>query len=166
MQGTQVWSLVWEVSTCHEAAKPMSHNHWVCTLKPASLSYWACALQILKPMHPRAGALQQDRLTQRRQNKSIYWYSWCNMWISCNKYLKSPPPLLWFPLSLFLSLICQDNPKDLSTRWGRVYSLFTCRNAFLSTSPICVCADTTDVRQRSKNILLVFLITQPIWLSG
>ena len=166
MQGTQVWSLVWEVSTCHEAAKPMSHNYWVYTLKPASLSYWACALPILKPMHPRAGALQQDRLTQRRQNKSVYWYSWCNMWISCNKYLKALPPLFWSPLSLFLSLICQDNPKDLSIWWGRVYSLFPCRNSFFSPSPVCICADTTDVRQRSKNILLVFLIKQPIWLSG
>ena len=28
MQGTQVWSLVWEDSTCLGATKPMDHNYW------------------------------------------------------------------------------------------------------------------------------------------
>ena len=165
MQGTQVWSLVWEVSTCHEAAKPMSHNYWVYTLKPASLSYWACALPILKPMHPRAGALQQDRLTQRRQNKSVYWYSWCNMWISCNKYLKAPPPLFWSPHLCFSALFAKIIQKiSLPDEVGFIVCFPA--GMHFSPHPVCVCADTTDVRQRSKNILLVFFIKQPIWLSG
>jgi len=40
MQGMQVWSLVWEDSTCQGATKP-------------DLNYWAQA--------PRAGALQQEK---------------------------------------------------------------------------------------------------------
>ena len=39
MQGTQVWSLVLEDSTCCSATKPVSH------------SYWAHVLQLLKTTH-------------------------------------------------------------------------------------------------------------------
>ena len=39
MQGTQVWSLVLEGSTCCRATKPVSH------------SYWAHVLQLLKTAH-------------------------------------------------------------------------------------------------------------------
>ena len=35
MQGTQVWSLVWEDSLCHRATKPVHHNYW--THMPYSL---------------------------------------------------------------------------------------------------------------------------------
>ena len=28
MQGTRLWSLVWEDSTCHRATKPVCHNYW------------------------------------------------------------------------------------------------------------------------------------------
>ena len=45
MQGTQVWSLVWEDLTCHGATKPESHN---CT----------------ETHLPRAHALQQQRPPQ------------------------------------------------------------------------------------------------------
>ena len=32
MQGTRVWSLVWEDPTCHRATKPVHHNYWaLCT---------------------------------------------------------------------------------------------------------------------------------------
>ena len=34
VQETQVWSLVWEDSTCHRATKPMHHNYSACTLEP------------------------------------------------------------------------------------------------------------------------------------
>ena len=35
MQRTRVQSLVWEVSTCHRAAKPVCHKQWsLCTLEP------------------------------------------------------------------------------------------------------------------------------------
>ena len=37
VQGTQVWSLVWEDSMCCGTSKPSCHN------------YWACVLQWLKP---------------------------------------------------------------------------------------------------------------------
>ena len=39
MQGTQIWSLVWEDSTCHGATKPVCHH------------YWAHVLQLLRPAH-------------------------------------------------------------------------------------------------------------------
>ena len=47
MQGTQVWSLVWEDSTCCRTTKPLRHN------------YLAHVQQLLKPAHPRAHALQE-----------------------------------------------------------------------------------------------------------
>ena len=44
MQGTWVWALVREDSTCHGATKPMRHNYWACALEPASHNYWSpCA---------------------------------------------------------------------------------------------------------------------------
>ena len=30
MQGTWIWSLVWEDSTCHRATKSVHHNYWGC----------------------------------------------------------------------------------------------------------------------------------------
>ena len=38
MQGTQVWSLIWEDFTCHGQLKPTGHSDWACTLKPVSSS--------------------------------------------------------------------------------------------------------------------------------
>ena len=38
MQGTWVWSLIWEDSTCWGAAEPMCHN------------YWAYVQKLLKPL--------------------------------------------------------------------------------------------------------------------
>ena len=48
MQGTWVWSLVREDSTCRGVAKPVCHYFWACALEPASCNYWACAPQLLK----------------------------------------------------------------------------------------------------------------------
>ena len=42
VQGTQVWSLVWEDPTCHKETKSENHSHW----SPCS---GACALQEEKP---------------------------------------------------------------------------------------------------------------------
>ena len=47
MQGTWIRSLVWEDSICREAAKPDSRSYRV--------------MQPLKPQHPRACALQQEK---------------------------------------------------------------------------------------------------------
>ena len=51
MLGTQVWSLVWEDSMCHRAAKPTSRNYWACALETQNHSYWAIMLQLLKFRH-------------------------------------------------------------------------------------------------------------------
>ena len=64
MQEMWVWSLVWEDSTCHEANKPVRHNYWVHALEPVSHNYWAPVLRLLKPRHPRAHALQQEKPSQ------------------------------------------------------------------------------------------------------
>ena len=40
-------SLIWEDPTCHRTTKPVGHK------------YWACTVQLLKPEHPRACALQE-----------------------------------------------------------------------------------------------------------
>ena len=62
MQEAWVWFLILEDPTCHGAAKPMCHNCWVCAPEPGSHSYWAQVLHLLKPAHPRARALQQEKL--------------------------------------------------------------------------------------------------------
>ena len=49
MQGTPIWSLVWEDPTCHGATEPVCHNFWACTLEPMSRNLWAHVLQLLKP---------------------------------------------------------------------------------------------------------------------
>ena len=41
MQGTWVWSLVWEDPTSRGTTKPMCHSHWACAREPGSCSYWA-----------------------------------------------------------------------------------------------------------------------------
>ena len=64
MQGTWVRSLVREDPTCCEATKPVCHNYCACTLEPTSHNYWARAPQLLKPAHPRAHALQQEKPPQ------------------------------------------------------------------------------------------------------
>ena len=44
IQGTRVWSLVQEDSTCPGAAEPVHHNYWAHSLEPASYNYWSlCA---------------------------------------------------------------------------------------------------------------------------
>ena len=52
MQGTQVWSLVQEGSTCWGATKPASHT------------YWDHVLQLLKPTCPTAYAPQWEKPPQ------------------------------------------------------------------------------------------------------
>ena len=64
MQETQVWSLVWEDPTCSGATKPMCHNYGACALEPGSHNYWAHMLQLLKPVCPKAHALQQEKPPQ------------------------------------------------------------------------------------------------------
>ena len=53
MQETQVWSLIWEDPTHYGATKPMCPNFWACRNPGATP---------LKPLHPRAHALQQEKL--------------------------------------------------------------------------------------------------------
>ena len=50
MQGTQVWSLLWEDLTCLWVTKPVFHNYWIYTLEPMSHNRWAYMPQLLKPM--------------------------------------------------------------------------------------------------------------------
>ena len=57
MQETQVWSLVQEDPTCLGATKPVYYTYWVCVLE-------AWKPKLLKPKHPRARALQQEKPLQ------------------------------------------------------------------------------------------------------
>ena len=56
IQGTWVWSLVLEDSTCHRAAKP-AHNYWACVLELSSAATEASM--------PRACILPQAKPPQR-----------------------------------------------------------------------------------------------------
>ena len=41
MQGTRVWSLAREDSTCHGATKSVRHNYRTCALEPTRHNYWS-----------------------------------------------------------------------------------------------------------------------------
>ena len=60
----RVQSLVWEDPTCCGAAKPTLHNYWACALEPRNRNSRAHVLQLLKPEHPGARALQQEKPPQ------------------------------------------------------------------------------------------------------
>ena len=60
MQEIRVWSLVREDPTSCRATEPVSRNYWACAPGSGSHNYWAHTWQLLKPMHPRACALQQE----------------------------------------------------------------------------------------------------------
>ena len=40
MQGTRIWFLVWEDSTCYRATKPEYHSYRACTVEPTSHNSW------------------------------------------------------------------------------------------------------------------------------
>ena len=55
---TWVQSLVLEDPTCWEATKPVCHSYWACAPEPGNRNFWA---HVLKPLHPRACVLQQEK---------------------------------------------------------------------------------------------------------
>ena len=61
MQMTWFWFLIREDPTHHRATMPVHHNYWVCALEPRSRDYWAHVPQLLRPVCPRARALQKGR---------------------------------------------------------------------------------------------------------
>ena len=65
MQETQVPSLVPEGPTYRGATEPVCHNYWASALEPGSHNYWAHGLKLLKPVRPRARALQREKTLQR-----------------------------------------------------------------------------------------------------
>ena len=73
---TWVQSLIQEDLTCWGGAKPMHHNYWACALETRSCNYWAHVPQLLKLMHPRAPAPQQEKAAQ---------------WEACTPQLESSP---------------------------------------------------------------------------
>ena len=64
VQGTWVWSLVWEDPTCNEASKFAHHNSWACALEPKSCKY--LSPQASKPVLPRAYA--QNKRSHHNEN--------------------------------------------------------------------------------------------------
>ena len=64
VQGTLVWSLLEEDSTCHEAAKPVHHSYWTCALEPKSHNYWTCTPPTPEAGAPRAHAVPQEKPQQ------------------------------------------------------------------------------------------------------
>ena len=50
-----------KISHAPGAAKPVCHKFWACTLEPGSRNYRAHVLQLLKPLHSRACAPQQEK---------------------------------------------------------------------------------------------------------
>ena len=67
MQGTWIWSLVWEDPTPYRAAKPVSHNYWAHTLEPGSLNYWAACTLEPCPAAREATVTRGQRAATREQ---------------------------------------------------------------------------------------------------
>ena len=44
--------------------EPMCRSYWACALGPGSCHYWTYAPQLLKPLSPKAHALQQEKPPQ------------------------------------------------------------------------------------------------------
>ena len=61
IQEIQVWFLVREDPTNCRATEPVCHNYGACALGCGSHSYWAHTRQPLKPEHPKAWVLQQEK---------------------------------------------------------------------------------------------------------
>ena len=57
--GLDPWSR--QDSTCRRVTKPVCRNYRACALEPRSHNYWAHMPQLLKPVCPRACALQQEK---------------------------------------------------------------------------------------------------------
>ena len=57
-------SLIQEDPIGRGATKPMHHSYWACALEPGSRNYEAHVLQLLKPVHPRSCAQQQEKSAQ------------------------------------------------------------------------------------------------------
>ena len=64
MQETLVPALAQEDSTCHGTTKPVRHSYWACALELRTCDNRAHVLQLQKPMHPRACALQPEKPLQ------------------------------------------------------------------------------------------------------
>ena len=54
MQGTSVWSLIWEDPMGCRTTEPGHHDYWACALEPGNCNCWAHVLQLLKSSSPRA----------------------------------------------------------------------------------------------------------------
>ena len=68
MQETGLWSLIWEDPTGHGASKSTRHNYWGCALGPGSHNYWVHGPPLVKPVHTRAHAPQQEKPTQQPES--------------------------------------------------------------------------------------------------
>ena len=64
VEGTWVWSRLWEDSTCQWTAKTVHHSYCAHVLGPTSYDHWACEPQLLRPMHPGAHGPQQEKSLQ------------------------------------------------------------------------------------------------------
>ena len=70
MQGTWVWSLVQEDSTCFRAAKPGCHNYWSCALEPGNHYFQTCVLPLLKPMSLEPVVLKRSHHSEKPKHLS------------------------------------------------------------------------------------------------
>ena len=64
MKETQVWFLGQKDLTYHGTTKFVHHNYWACVPEPQDCNYCGYVMQLLKPMHPRAQAPQQEKPPQ------------------------------------------------------------------------------------------------------
>ena len=74
MQGTQVWSLIQEDSTCQVGMKPVGQNYWAHALEHTNRTYWAHvpgvpALQQEKPPHEKPEQKPQHSMKTQPNEK-------------------------------------------------------------------------------------------------
>ena len=73
MQGTGVWSLVWEDLTCHRATKPEHHNYWTYALQQEKPPQWeAHTPQESSPCSPQLEKAHMQQQDLHRPKKHVH----------------------------------------------------------------------------------------------
>ena len=112
MQGTRVWSLVWEDPTCRGATESEDHN------------YWAHMLQLLDPAHLGTRALQERPLQSEAHTPQL---------------ARSPhSPQL--EKSLHVAMKTQCSQKINKYMFLKVNNLFFPTHPLYIPSPVCITA--------------------------
>ena len=109
MQETWLWSLVQQDPIYLRATKPVCHSFWACAREPGSCKYWVHGPQLLKPVCPRACALQQGKPPQWEAQVQRLGSSPCSLKLEKSPRSNGDPTLL--KINKWIKYILKINSK-------------------------------------------------------